>query len=96
MYEFSALLVFVATAAVAGVVLSWLQEVFKGAAWVQRLNQRFVAVLLAVLAGAGAYIVEFQLGYDLFVDINAPQDIVALIVAMWFGGQAAYNHLFRR
>lgn len=96
MFEFGGLLGFIIAGGIAGVVLSIIQEVFKGAAWIGYFDQRKVAIGIAILAGVVAYVVEFVIGFDLFGDVDTVRDIAALIMIAFSWGQATYNLALRR
>jgi len=97
---FQALLVWLASAAVAGAVASWLQEHLKGwlpdTSW---LSGRVVAIVMAILATAAVYTVQFVFGWPLFPDV--PSAPILLSVAVNFiltlvFSQGAYGLVIRQ
>lgn len=97
MYELSVFVSWLGGTA-AGVVLAILQEMGQmyGWRWVTALNQKLLAILLAIVAGGIAAFFEFVLGVDLFADVAAPLDILMVIVAALTGGQATWALALRK
>ncbi len=82
----------------AGMLSSWLQERFKGTP-LGRLDQRLVALGLAILLGILVWGLQFQAGVPLFRDVADPWDIVRLIAAFLLtlgGSQTMYGFRYAR
>lgn len=97
MYELSAFITWLITVA-AGILLSVLQELGQtlGWPWVSILNQKLLAITLAVLAGLVAALFETILSIDLFTDVDGLTSIVTIIGSILFASQATWALLFRK
>lgn len=97
MYELSVFVSWLGGTA-AGVVFAVLQEMGQryGWPWVNALNQKLLAILLAIVAGVVAAGFEFGLGINLFADVAAPMDILLVIMAALTGSQATWALALRK
>jgi len=82
----------------AGVVLAIVQELGQKYKWrwVNALNQKLLAILLALVAGGLAAGFEFGLGINLFADVAAPMDILLVIMAALTGSQSTWALMLRK
>lgn len=82
----------------AGAILSVLQELGQhfGWGWVENVNQKTLAFVLALLGAGIAALFEVVLGVDLFSDVAGLQEIVMIVGSILFGGQAMYTMVLRK
>lgn len=95
MYELSLFLTWLGATA-AGILLNILQEIGQenGWSWVAFFNQKLLAVVLAVLAGAVAYVAEVVLGFDLFSDVANLSQIASAVgtaIIAFLSSQATFS-----